>query len=277
LTATQAIARAKDFCQKIGHPVTVDGTAQFPVPKGLYAAKVHWQERWQVIFPEKTGQVEVDVVDATGVISEYDKEGLFHDNSPAGADISEADAIQIAAAALKATGHSEELKFDFISRQQSEYLVSWKRMGHGIAYRDEHATVGLNPETGEVSGLSLVFPSPPSTKTVGSVTRAQADAIAQNLLATEGLQDAVLDIVETKMVQPNTFWQAGGSVDPLPGEAQAVWAYRFQGAGTRFYEVWVDTQTGAIVGGETIGRKGGYRKPASRVKPSAHPAKATSR
>ena len=277
LTAAQAIARARDFCRQIGQPVTVAGTAQFPVPEGRYVAKVHWQERWLVVFPVKTGQVEVNVVDATGVISEYDKETLFHNNSPAGPDIPEADAIQIATAAVKATGHSEELKFDNISRQQFSYLVSWKRMGHGVVYRDEHATVGLNPVTGEVTGLSLVFPSPPSTKSVGALTRKQADAIAQNLLATTGLQDAVLDSVETKMVQPNTFWQAGGSVDPLPGEAQAVWAYRFKGTDTRFYEVWVDTQTGAVLGGESIGRKGGRRglalaggrrKPLTAAKPA---------
>ncbi len=281
-TATQAIQRAKNFCQQIGQPVTVDGTAQFPVPESRHISSPYWQERWQVIFATKTTQSEVEVVDATGVISYYFKQDFPDDQSPAGAAISEAQAIQIATAALKATGAKEELKFDNSSLQQlssppvvssHNWYVSWRRMGHGVAYRDEHATVGLNAETGEVTSLALMFPSPPSSKAAGSLTRKQADAIAQNLLATEGLQDAVLDSVETKMVQPNTFWQAGGSVDSLPGEAQPAWAYRFQGADTKFYEVWVDTQTGAVLGGEVIGRKGrapafGRHKPVSTAKPA---------
>ncbi len=275
LTSDQVVKIASDFCQRINQPVTVAGTAQYQAAsESSDEPKHHWQDSWKVSFPN---QAEVEVVDATGVISAYTNSAFFlrKDNSPAGTALSQADAMQHANAALQAAGQIGEATFLQASLEQDhnpplaashQWQFLWRRTFKNVPYRNQHASVLLQAETGEVIELVLMFPSSPPEIASVSVRRNDSDATVQTLIKQTGITNAVLQDVQTEVVQPNTFWQPNGSVVPQPGAARTALAYRLQAADTT-YEVWVDAQTGKVIGGEAsglLGRLGKAQQPVAQ-------------
>lgn len=63
----------------------------------------------------------------------------------------------------------------------------------GIDYRAGWVGVELQAETGEVSGLYATFPAPPPQSTAITISRTQADTIANNVITHAGIQKATLD------------------------------------------------------------------------------------
>ena len=297
LTQAQAITRAQLFCQTIGASVTAPATAVFPAPNRYTSQQdTYWQPRWRVTFGS---QAEVDVVAATGVISHFYNfalsQQLLSVNSPAGSPITPAAASQIAASVLQASGQltselaatptSQNFQLTDPPTQAGDlWMLTWGRqVGFaGIPYRHEQATLMLQAETGQVQAFSLTFPAPPPSTGAGGVTSVSAISTAQSVLTGAGVTGTTQQSATLQVVQPNTYWQSGGSATPPPNEAgQIAWNVVFTNANNTVYEVWVDSNLGTVIGGESYGIAGmrhsrlpskaaARRKPAS-LKASMHP------
>ena len=271
LTQAQAVSLAQTFCQAVGAPVTANATATWPAPNPYPGQPpYHWQARWHIQFAT---QAEVEVVDATGVISHYYNFALSRQlqstNAPAGTPISEASAVQAAASALQASGQSGELASSSTDQnfqitnpptQAGDlWMVTWGRQYQGIPYRQQQATVMLQAETGALQAFSLSFPSPPPAAGPGSVTSSQAVQTAQTTLANAGYSNLTQQSVTLQVITPNSQWQTGAAtVSPTPG--RIAWNCVFTNANNTVYEVWVDSYSAnSVDGGEVYGIAGKHR------------------
>lgn len=260
LTQEQAVKLASDFCQRTGAPAAPTATAQCPSPQDT-----HWQARWRVIFPR---QATVEVVDVTGDIVYYVNDAWYeqtaHDNRPAGVAISGAEAIRRASSVLTATGDRKELAFDKATLVQTHkpplaschtWIVSWTRQFQNVPYRYQGANVLLDAETGMVKILCKNFLTPPPPKPLFKVSREQATQVAVNKLAEAGVQGVSPISVKVEIVQPNTFWMPGGDETQSVPISWIAWTCRFQ-IGEQNVEVWVDSETGGVIGGSLWGHRG---------------------
>lgn len=216
------------------------------------------------------------MVDATSIVSNYinlqASHLLMQQNQPAGTPITQEAAIQVAASALTATGQAESLGSANATQQQitspataagNLWVVSFQRQFQGIPYHTQQATILLLAESGTVEAISLTFPTPGPTAPATTITSDQASAAAVSQLQAVGVASATLLRTMEQVVQPNTFWQSGGSATPQPGKPpRVVWACDFQD-GSGIDEVWIDAETGFCLGGETW-QKAGIRRTHNR-------------
>jgi len=257
MSSTQAIQIATSYCKAVG--ITVTGQPACVLPDHPAGFRTYWQPLWRVSF---AGQADVDVADGTGIVTEFRDTALERElgNQPAGTAISEGEAIGIATAALSATGQAGELTYDSAMLTQNgdppcavshTWTVTWQREIQGIPYRDEHATVQLQAETGRLDGLAVIFPSVPLQTASLSLPRDHAVAIATSTLAQAGVSDAAFESVQALIVKTDPSWRSAGAPPP---QSVPVWVCSFQRLIGRVVnkttEVWVDN-TGAVVGGLT--------------------------
>jgi hypothetical protein len=259
LTQEQAVQLAKDFCQRIGVPVTTPATVQYPSPQDT-----HWQARWRVVF---NNQATAEVVGPTGDGCFYVNDALYErlarDNRPAGAAIPEAEAIRRATAVLAATGDAKELAFDKATLVQTHnpplaschtWIVSWTRQFQNVLYRHQGANMLLDAETGEVKIMCKNFPTPPPSVTVFKIRRDQATQVAVRKLAEAGVMGVSPVKVQAEIVRPNTFWMPEGNAVEEATISWVAWTCRFQ-IGEQNVEVWVDVETGSVIGGSLWGHR----------------------
>lgn len=269
LTTAQATQIATAFCQAVGAPVTGSATAVFPAPL-RYAGQQDsfYLPRWNVKFT--TGgnvQAEVDVVDASSSVSRYFNFALSRqqlaNSQAAGTPLTQAAAISNATSYLTAAGQSSGLGAAVALGMQMTspptaagnlWMVRWTRQYAGIPYRKQQVTEILQAETGALQAMTVAFPSPPPASGAGSVTQSQAAATSASQLQTASIPTPVFQASQLMIVQPNTFWMANGSVQPQPNCAGVVaWNCVYRDANGMIDEVWVDSNTGSIVGGEIYG------------------------
>ena len=189
-------------------------------------------------------------------------------NNPAGSPITEANALQIAATTLAASGQSaaeltaaptdQNFQLTDPPTQAGDlWMVRWGRQFGALPYRQQQATLMLQAETGAVQAFSLTFPAPPPTAGAGPLPSATAVSVAQSQLTSAGVSGLTSQSVTAQVVQPNTYWQTGGSATPAPNAAgQVAWNAVFTDANNVVYEVWVDTYAGTVLGGESYGIAG---------------------
>lgn len=267
LTDSQAVQIASDFCQSVGLTVTVPGTAKYPVPEGIHIANPFWQSRWLVVFP---GQAEVEVTDIGGRVTYFSNESFAHEvfekrQTPAGNLISQAEAIRRADAALHTAGSMEEMSFSQASLDQlngsgkfgsSTWFIVWKRVAGGMAYHNQHASVSVDAATGEITGLAIVFPSPPTASSFTPMSRSQmAATTAVERLKQFGIIGTTLQSAKTEIVQPNDLWHGQNEATAMLNTSRPALVCRFVKDGAT-YNLWVDTDTNEVIGGEVIGHKG---------------------
>jgi hypothetical protein len=245
---------------------------------------MYWQPRWLVTFPD-TGQ-ELDVVDATGVVSRYRDHGLVDwlqaNDQPAGDAIPQDNAIDAASAVLLASGQSDELASPNATltqilgdqlRSGQTWIVKWDRQYQGIPYERQSAQVVLQAETGLVIGFGLTYPAPPPTSVSATVTDDQASGTALGQLASSGILAPTLVDERQEIVQPNNFWPTGDE-SPAPGTSRLAWVCTYSVTvpaddTTIFasydvgYTVKVDSETGSVIGGSTYSTmaRGNARRP----------------
>ena len=260
LTEAQVTKLAADFCQKIGAPVTAPATAEFGSRQNL----PHWQPRWRVAFGAQEGlQATVEVVDANGNIAYYSNKALLaeltHDYRLAGQAIPEEDAVRRAIAILAASGDAGEVEFWRVSESQGTepprasshtWFVTFVRQFQGVPFRHQMVNIVLDAETGAVTALAKVFPTPLPQRAILRIARDEAINRALQRLADAGLQGVELRRIRAEVVQPNRMWEAGGRESEEFPEARAAWTCEVElGDTQRFYQVWIDTETGAVIGG----------------------------
>ncbi|MDQ2730913.1 MAG: hypothetical protein M3Y56_04580 [Armatimonadota bacterium] len=280
LTQPQAVQIASTFCQTIGSPITDPGVAVFPAPSsGSGLPDSYYLPRWQVKFGHKAV---VEVVDATGLVSRYYNYDLSHramlNNGAAGTPITQDAATTTANAVIQAgTGASElgtpqaqEVQLANPATSSGHlWMINFPRMFNTVPYRRQGASVVLQAETGAVQGYSLNFLTPMPAATNLSVTHDTAIATAQGQLTTSNIGGTILAAAQQEVVQPNTFWVQGGSPLPQPGAAPRVaWDCSYVNATQDgIYQVWVDAETGQVIGGITMQKQGLHLRPLGPPKP----------
>ena len=267
-TSAQVIQAAENFCTAIGQPVTATPTAIFPAPIfDTYGPEPYWLPRWHVVFP---GQAELDVVDGTLLTSWYENYSMLSMTTPAGTAEAQSAAVQTATAAIAASGQSTseldtpttlEMQSNYPPTEGEHYLqVDFPREYQGIDYLDQFALIDIQAETGQVYMFSLHFTASAPTADTQTVTAADAVATANARLAAWGLSGASCSAV-LSVVEPNTFYQTGGSDIPTPGPSHVVWncTYSYSDATGYAHEalVWVDGQSGSVIGGDDQSVAGG--------------------
>lgn len=267
MTKTQAIQAARDYCAKIGQPVTTPGQAAFPLTTAELDG--YWLPRWLVTFPS---QAELDVADANGIVTYYTNKAYFqregNDPTPSGPAIPEAEAMRRAQQAVDATGQHEELQTPTATEEQPRpermfasyhhWQVDWPRTFHGIPYMDQGADVLMDAQTGEVMVMHLTYPTPPLTQAVTDVTPEQAVGLAAAHLAFDlgvqypaRLRDAAPFL---QAVRPNGGWSRFQDAPGQSRTARVAWVVRYL-FHSRYFgreeDIWVDAQTGEILGGKS--------------------------
>lgn len=296
LTPAQAIQIAKAYCNSNNNPISVPGNAQYAVPD---ADDAYWQPRWTVTF---NGQATVEVVDATGVVASYMNNAYTNylmsvRNQPAGPLISQATALQTAAAALQATASAEQTGPPAADLSQdnggahaddSTWHVMYNRQYQGIPYKDDFVVMEIDAETSHLKGFSLTYRCVPPDNGGSAmvITQTQAASIAQVQLGQADVEGAILQSTTKQVILPNSFWQDGG-YNFTPGQGKIAWVVVFaipdssngaitEGTGSTStsdsYSVWVDAATGNVIGGEYVGdERGRHTKQGKHTKHGSSP------
>ena len=197
LSEAQVIQIARTFCGRVGLTITIPGTAKF-VPNPDTNPGTYWQSRWQVEFP---GQARVEVSDATGIITEFSNErySIVHmnDTDPPGEPISQEEAVQRSKQALLATGQTEPIKFRYAQVLQFTspplakacvWSVYRDRTSDSVPYHDQHASVFMDAQTGEIENVALVFPTPPLASARKVLTELNATGQAASIIVNQGIE-----------------------------------------------------------------------------------------
>ncbi len=289
LTPAQALTIAQTFCTAVGTPVP-NGTPTRVIYQGLTPS--YYLPTWKVGF---LGVASVEVADANSVVTSYFNQALSNQlnlsNQSPGVPITQAAALAVAATVLQA---SKQPANELVSQQamQSQltspatyagdlWTVQWARAASGVPYRNDSASLLLQAETGTVEAWSLSFAaSPPSGLTAQAITRGQAQQAARAAMDSQGnslgLSGQSFQAANLAVVQPDTLWQVqgGGTTRPTPGIPSSItWDCVFTNAtdpnnpsSTVIVEVWVDSSTGQVVGGDIL-KMMGRRKPSPTARP----------
>lgn len=255
LTEAQAVAIARAFCQKLGQRISAPATVITP-EKNEDADTFYWQRCWKVEF---SAQAKVDVADATGIVIHYFNEAysISHsDNAPPGEPISQQEAVQLATTTLRATGFSEPLLpaqphlnqyHEPPLAQTYSWDVDWPRQSQGVPYLEQHISVGMDAQTGEIRILLLMFPTPPLSATVAALSKNAALSMALDTIVNRGVKSSASYLEShLQIIQPD--WNEK--------RVRLVWASSFVIDGL-WQEVYVGAEKGEFLGGRGNSRPGG--------------------
>lgn len=280
LTVAQAIQAAQAFSSAIGAPISAGTPTSATVTT---ASPTYNGVVWQVRF---SGAASIEIADASGVVVSYFNYTLANqlnaNSQGPGTPITQAQAQTIAASVLQA---SQQPPTELANQQftQSNLLypatyagdlwtVCWNRVAAGAPYRRDQATLLLQAETGAVEAWKLAFRTPVLTAVTPTVSRSQAQSIAQATMNAQGsllgLSGQTFRSSQQIIVQPNTLWPPSGSTTPgsttpIPGSAsRIVWDCFFSNvpasgspSGSTSSEIWVDAAAGQVIGGDILRAK----------------------
>lgn len=260
MNAALAVQVARAFCARIGEPIpiSVTGTAAFSAD-ALGPPSHYWQPIWDVSF---SGHAEVEVVDTTGVTSKYRNSAysiLHRDNIPAGEALPQQEAILRAKDALDATGQTEPLLFwqasldrysDPLLANTSVWSVRWHRAAGGVPYRGQHASVGMDSETGEIRNVVLMFGTAPLVSAVQAISQQDAINIAALRIISQGIeQGATHSGTKLEIITPDHGWNNLHGRSGSASDVRLAWVSTFVVDG-HWREVYTDAATGEILGGD---------------------------
>ncbi len=269
LSTATPIAKQNDLLIKIEH------YQPDKAPNDLINASIsstldnHSHGYWKI---SQQGTCHMEVDEVTGGINNYVNYTILgvNGNKPAGEAIPKSEAVKIAEYAIKATGKpTDHLILDYVQERQNaippkadahEWLVSWLRTYQGISYRREGAGVFLAAETGTVISVRVDVQSSDPVTAVENMNREQALIIAEAQLKAVNLPFSDLPIMEIKkeIVPFNNYWRNGDNIHHTL-QTRVVWNCHF-GIPENNFEVWVDAETGDVVGGDYTGSLGGKVK-----------------
>ena len=266
----KALSRVREFCVAIGQPARVDvkASALLDAPSTRASASppdsqtrqhTYWQPCWRIALQP---DVQIAIAASTGIVSEYKNFALMDrdaaDTGPPEQAISEK-AIHLATAAIKATGQKEELAlwgaqlFGANAQVASEqrWVVRWRRTIHGVPYHGQHASVLLNPLSGALEEIVLVYVTPPYAEDLAHlpVSREAAVKVATDYYAACGAS-LPFDSAHLEIVQPNTLLDGENPAEETDLSSHVAWVCRYTANGDTL-DLWVDARTGALLGGET--------------------------
>ena len=233
--------------------------------RDIMIAQDHPHGYWRII---KKHRFEAEVDDQTGRILGYLDYTASDENKyqPAGEAISEAEALKLAQAAIQATGTSlNQLKLPRVVEYQNtqpptsaghEWCVTWFHTFHGVPSQRDGARVYLAAETGKIISVNINDRLVDPSTTVENVTQEQAMTISAAQLSAVEISNVPFLSVEKQLVPLNRYWEKGDSTRHSR-QTRAVWNCKWGYSDPeRILEVWVDMETGDVVGGEYVGTMG---------------------
>lgn len=143
--------------------------------------------------------------------------------------------------------------------------VEWKRQFAGIPYYDQVIGIHVNAETGAVQAFGTRFTSAPPAGTLSPLhlTAPQALRVASEYLGKFPLSDLTyLDVYPSVVLERRPTQKPSARLPfwiddkPVAHIAWVVRSYYFDNAKC-YVEVWVDMQSGQVVGGENQRTRGG--------------------
>ena len=278
LTQAQALDIAAKFSATMGHPLTGHSPYQPNTVVAPQASVTQKPAEWKFTQFDGKNFIDVEVVAATGVVSGYMHHTDTPDPQPEDASMSQSEAVAQATAILTKAGamktnelvlHSADIVPS--GKDSTEWWVSWDRIYQGVIYHDQGANVGFDGETGQLLGFGVRFKTPPPATMTIAITQAQAASVADEHLQEAGRQPGSVLRVKAEIVQPNTFWQPGGSEANPQSIARAAWVCQYE-SNDEYGDVWVDRETGQVIGGTQysnaryVGPSGGKK---TKVKPKS--------
>jgi len=129
--------------------------------------------------------------------------------------------------------------------------VRFRRAYNGYPFHThDFILVTLDPVDGKVAALGYNFRSPLPDRTVVNIDKDPAVNKATTYLAGLGLKAGTELTAELKIVQPDNYWEylGTGKTAPAPTTSRLAWVLTFD-APWQITEVWVDSETGDVLGG----------------------------
>ena len=268
LTQAQAIQIAVRFCRAVAAPISGKATAVYAAPSRYKGMQNHYYLPYRSIrLGTLSGvQVEIEVADATRTVIHFYNyalsQQLMSQRRAVKSALPKNVAIRKATFYLKAIGRVSDIGQPRADKMQitspatpagSLWTVRWPRQYRGIPYRNQQLTMIMQAESGALEALSTTFPSPPPIAQSEKVTQQKATAIAVAQLRAVKLKKPVLQGVQRSVVQPNTFWKNRSATPRFNARGVVVWDCFYRTADGIMAEVWIDTHSGQVVGGETYG------------------------
>lgn len=253
LTRQEAVALAVRFVKEIGATESDPVIAEPPTQQKTGVSVTDYRPVWRIFFADKTF---VDILDQTGGIAFY-VSGSFpqpRHNLIKPPDLSREEIIAQAELVLRAMQAPPNLPLQFAYQDTGsstiQWVVTWQRTFHGVPFFFcDGSSLQLDGVSGRalIANLGYSIPDPPTPHAkIGSES---ANTIARTLikdkrnLIIEKQNETVPQLV---IVKPNTFW---GKLPPNQAIPALAWLCGFHFSNQTGYGVWVDAESGAIIGG----------------------------
>ena len=229
------------------------GASRFPeIRTASPLTDTYFQPRWDV----RSSNTEIEVVDATGIVTKY---FVFESNDQhsAGKAIPRSQALARAAMVVRSTGLMESLGQPEVQEMQITspptrnghlFSIVYPRQAQGHPVHSQQVTVMLQAESGTLQALGVTFPIPPPALTTPRITLTTAKfAAGKSLRDAQGpnfiFNRALLEWVQPMDQQPNGRRELSNSL-------RLAWNCGFSLKDRAYAQVWVDAQTGQIIGGD---------------------------
>ena len=207
--AERAIAEAKRVAEGIDVPFGEGAVATWRDARGIQ------RPRWEVEFKEFSA---ISVSPSGRVTGAINSSALWFVNQPEGGEeVPKAEAVRIARHAVEVIGMLDDLSFqgaEMVERMvgNPEWEVRWQRVWRGVPYEQSFdVVVEIDAATGTITSIGFPESAPPPASTEVKVSKDEAEAIALNHVAGQGVR-LVRPEVSSKLhiEQPRFDWTGPG-------------------------------------------------------------------
>lgn len=257
-TAQEVIQIARTFASAVQQPVTEMPEVAFPhAPDSVFVSTRNWHRRWQVNFP---GQAEFEIADDTGAVTFY--HNLHQEDGPTTSRLAEGEVQQTMKSVLALSGLPEQFGEAQVTRgteAASEVFVWYvhcPRMFQGMPVEESYVLVQLNGD-GILRSLSAVLPFDNPSTVAENISQEQARQIAMKFLTARLRTDVTYKASRKVVVLPNGHRISSRNLPTTPRIAWSVFLSTGEAQKDPvFHFVWVDIETGAVLGGDQTASHG---------------------
>jgi hypothetical protein len=266
-TSETITTRARTFLSDIGQPVTITNAdtgetiemvanTTFPAEPTLLSLQNHYANRWKVVFPH----AEMEILDATGEVVYFRRLVPTVSGTALSQEMAQtrADVVQLAAG-LTSSYSSWQASVGKHFVDNSIFWKLWRRhLTFGLPVRDQYLNMELAMD-GTVLSFVMMEPyaGPATMPTV--ISQDDAKQLAQTVLDLNAVSGTSINSSGLAIVRSNNKYAdpVVASSDPAVRVAWIIFFARSHGGssellGDDIFEVWIDAETGALLGGEMM-------------------------
>ena len=249
-TEEQAIERAKQFFAKVGWKASTQPGAQFPGEKP-------WEHCWDVrqyCSDRRQTSFEANVDKATGQIHGAFRHEAYGEPSDSEKRIDKSRASALALEYLRAAGLPvSETRLQRAEIANGAWDLRYGRVYRSYPYRLDCVDVLIRPSDGTLKALGYHFKSPLPESTRVAVSRDKASSIAREHLLQWTDDPGQLSSTKLMIVQPNDYYEGLDVREPMESRnvSRLAWVADLEPPRSHLAEVWVDAESGDVLGGMT--------------------------